>query len=170
VNDRKEIIQIRRYFINDGRITETFTCRTAWRPGNYFLRAYTNWMRNYGEEFYYVKPVRILTLFETVVGPAGPPLPKTFGASIVKITSDRSQYKTREKVSLAINVKEEDDDSGPLYFNFCSRCKAIDRFWGETIERTRNDFKDAPDTYLRPVHPIEKGISIRGVFGTTRQR
>jgi len=37
-----------------------FTIPRSYKPGNYHIRAYTNWMRNAGAEYYFNQPVRIV--------------------------------------------------------------------------------------------------------------
>ncbi|HWA35774.1 MAG TPA: carboxypeptidase-like regulatory domain-containing protein [Cyclobacteriaceae bacterium] len=167
VDSEKKIIDRKTYFINEGRVKGDFNLPDSLAPGNYFLRAYTNWMRNFGEKFFYLKPVRVLTLLERVLGPHQKVLEKTRGASIVKISSDRAQYAKRGKISIEVDVNEEEQEQepGPAVFSIsvvdekqAMNCST------ETIEQTADDFIDPPDPYAQPVYPIEKGISIRGHF------
>ncbi len=37
-----------------------FTIPRSYKPGNYHIRAYTNWMRNAGAEYFFNQPVRII--------------------------------------------------------------------------------------------------------------
>jgi hypothetical protein len=165
INSGKQIVEGKSYFINDGRVNGDFNLPDSLAPGDYYLRAYTNWMRNFGEKFFYVKPVRVLTLSEHVLGPQQKLMEKMPDDSGVKIASDRTQYGKREKISLDVNVGEGEQEPGSAVFSIsvvdekqAMNCST------ESILQTGNDFKDAPDPYARAVHPIEKGISVHGHF------
>jgi hypothetical protein len=54
-----EIIQQHKLFTPDGFTSGHLELSDSVRSGNYLLRAYTNWMRNSGEEFFFHRPLKI---------------------------------------------------------------------------------------------------------------
>ncbi|WP_064197426.1 MULTISPECIES: carboxypeptidase-like regulatory domain-containing protein [Emticicia] len=74
--------------------------------GNYRIRAYTQWMRNFGDSCFYEQIIPIISPKQYVVSAQNFPLKTYF-----KITTDKKAYQKREK----INVKIEGIESK----NFC---------------------------------------------------
>jgi len=60
VDDRKRIVTERNIFIEKGSGFGDFTLEKDIIPGNYTLRAYTNFMRNFGEEFFFKKNITVI--------------------------------------------------------------------------------------------------------------
>ncbi len=54
INSRKEIIEIKRIILSDGFGQGDFILRDTLPEGLYQIRSYTNWMRNFGNDFYFV--------------------------------------------------------------------------------------------------------------------
>jgi TonB-dependent SusC/RagA subfamily outer membrane receptor len=81
-------------------------------PGNYQVRAYTNWMRNFGEAFFFKKEIHV----ENMMG-AKAPEPKSFqpdkldlqffpeGGSLLEDTYSTVGFKTINSTGLGCNVK-----------------------------------------------------------------
>ncbi len=113
--------------------------------GNYYIRAYTKWMRNFAVEDYIYRLVKIINPFENKIdqGPVQEPeeefsqLIPTKGDSFTGIEcfTDKTTYKQREKVDLTVRLNNPDDD----YSNFCvsvAKAAYID---------TNKDFIQIPD-------------------------
>jgi len=135
--------------------------------GNYYLRAYTKWMRNFPVEDYFHKLIKVINPFESVIdiGPNQEPEikyvqlkpPKGNVYNDIECFTDKSIHKQREKVDLTICSKNPDND----YSTFClsvAKAAYID---------TNKQFILIPDnispdeeslTYL----PEFRGISISG--------
>ncbi|MCB0847676.1 MAG: hypothetical protein KDE26_30700, partial [Bacteroidetes bacterium] len=58
------IIAARNIKIVEGKGAGDFELSQDWQPGKYFLRAYTQYMRNYDEGFFFEKPVQVWDAFE----------------------------------------------------------------------------------------------------------
>jgi TonB-dependent SusC/RagA subfamily outer membrane receptor len=54
INSRKEVIEIKRIRLTDGFGHGDFVLRDTLPEGLYQIRSYTNWMRNFGNDFYFV--------------------------------------------------------------------------------------------------------------------
>lgn len=72
-------------------------------PGSYMLRAYTNFMRNFGDDYFFYKVIPILPLEERV-----DPKNTTTHDLGAKITSDTERYGLRKKVTLSFDFEEGD--------------------------------------------------------------
>jgi hypothetical protein len=59
IGSEGELIQQHKLFTTDGFASGQLELSDSIRSGNYLLRAYTNWMRNYGEEYFFHRPLKI---------------------------------------------------------------------------------------------------------------
>lgn len=60
INSETEVIQHHRIFSSDGYASGHISLSDTLTSGNYLLRAYTNWMRNSGEEYFFHKQLTIV--------------------------------------------------------------------------------------------------------------
>ena len=96
--------------IDNGRSTGAFSLpRTA---GTYWIRAYTQWMRNYGVEYFFYKPILILPSDRRVDETAKP----IISDSLLTISPDLPDYKRNSLVSLTLRLK--DTTNRPLAGSF----------------------------------------------------
>ena len=58
-NDKKQILQAK-IAIDSGTGNGSFTIPSSIRTGNYIVRAYTNWMKNFDVHFYFEQPISII--------------------------------------------------------------------------------------------------------------
>lgn len=59
INEKDSIKQSLRLPVNAGLAWGDFTLSDSLKEGNYRIRAYTRWMRNFGEEYFFDKTIRI---------------------------------------------------------------------------------------------------------------
>lgn len=59
IGSKGELIQQQKLFTPDGFASGQLKLADSLSSGNYLLRAYTNWMRNSGEEYFFHRPVKI---------------------------------------------------------------------------------------------------------------
>lgn len=76
----------------------------------YFLRAYTNWMRNYGPNQYFLQPLSILDPYKRIAPEETFTNWKNQGAAI---QADKTQFGNREKVTVTLNVTNDKGQSIP---------------------------------------------------------
>jgi len=131
--------------------------------GNYYIRAYTKWMRNFPVEDYNYKLVKVINPFENNID-QGPiqetekvfnQLIPTKGDSFTGIEcfTDKTTYKQREKVDLTVGLNNPGDD----YTNFCvsvAKAAYID---------TNKYFIQIPDSITSRVNSLEYLPEIRGI-------
>ncbi|MEQ8811671.1 MAG: hypothetical protein RIE59_21560, partial [Imperialibacter sp.] len=135
-------------------------------PGNYSLRAYTNWSRNFGESDYSYWPVPVIGIKEKVTAQPSH-IPKTATDLLVSIFPDRPSYKHRDKITLEISLT--DTIGAPLNGKFT--VSVTDTLQVASItslssmladfEWLQQPMKVMPD---RIEHQIEYGISLKGQF------
>jgi len=141
--------------------------------GNYYLRAYTKWMRNFPVEDYTYSLVKVINPFESIIdqGPIGEPDEKYVYSKPAKgnfyhgieCFTDKSTYQQREKVDLTIRLKELDS----AYSNICvSVAKAAYADTNNYLIQfyDQGSPKETSLTYL----PEFRGISISGKTLATR--
>ena len=59
LNEADSIVAHRKLFINEVNEAGDIEISKDWKPGNYTLRAYTNFMRNYSPEYFFTKSILI---------------------------------------------------------------------------------------------------------------
>ncbi|NDK56756.1 hypothetical protein [Pontibacter fetidus] len=89
--------------LNEGSGNGSFILPATLGSGNYTVRAYTTWMRNFGPEFYFEQPVTIVNTFQTPAMSSTPTLPAYAiqffpeGGNIVAGVSNKVAFKTTDK-------------------------------------------------------------------------
>lgn len=61
--DNKQVLQVKIRLVN-GSGNGSFQLSTSVRSGSYIVRAYTNWMKNFGPELYFHKTVSVVNTFK----------------------------------------------------------------------------------------------------------
>ena len=129
-------------------------------PGNYYIKAYTNWMRNFNEVF--IKPVPIIKLNSFIEPQANTPV-LALGKVKVTLTADKQQYKTRSSVGINVNVS---NDSIPQLANFSvsvvdqSAVAQLNNL--PTIYSLLDKSKAEKASMIRLKYPLEQGITLSG--------
>lgn len=165
-----------KFKLNENSASGYLTIPKTLLSGNYYLRVYTKWMRNFPVEDYSYKLIKVINPFknETATGPIhdldnnflqlNPAKSNSYKG--IECFTGKSIYKPREKVDLTILLNNNDND----YSNFClSVAKA-------PYIGTNDYFIQVPDK----IHPVEKsliylpesrGISISGkIFHTNSSK
>lgn len=140
--------------------------------GNYYLRAYTRWMRNFPVEAYAYKLVKIINPFENNIDQGPIQVPGKFADArnaqaasrqVIECIPDKAVYSQREKVTLTIGYDNPDYDDS----NFCisvAKAAHIDTS-SIPIQFPGQRSSDEPSlTFL----PELRGISISGKIIHTR--
>lgn len=165
INPARKITVSRTLPIDSGFFHGDFILPDTLSPGTYYLRAYTSFSRNFGPENIFVKAVPVVRIKEKIK-------PTTTAGELavangVTIESDRPTYKPREKITLTIRTK--DDEEVPLKAHLSMAVTDVVQvvdlpdqpniLTGYPVnelkkELDRKDFK----------YPVEYGISFPGVF------
>ena len=103
ISTDRDLIIRKKFLIQDGIVVGDFNLPDSLNKDQYFLRAYTNWMRNYGPESYFLQPLTILDPYKRIVPEEAVSTWKNQGVSI---EASPINFGNREKVTLTIRVKD----------------------------------------------------------------
>jgi hypothetical protein len=105
INPEKKITLSKTLKIDSGFFHNDFILSDSLEEGTYYLRAYTNLNRNFGDSTLFVKPISILKITDRVDHTQGKI--ETIEDAQLSITSDKKTYKKREKITLALATKNK---------------------------------------------------------------
>jgi hypothetical protein len=167
INQKKEIILQKAVRIDSAWAACDFRIPPGLPAGNYLLRSYTNWMRNFGDPCFFHKPVPVLNISEK---PEGASLSLTATDSTLWITSDKETYRPREKITLTIHTRNE--NKWPTAANLSvsvTDARQVSAIKEEQNILTGLTLPDLP----RPAvfaYPVEQGIMLSGIFRNDKQK
>lgn len=104
ISPRKEIILEKMLKIENGSAHGDFILPDTLKRGDYYLRAYTNLQRNFGDENLNVKHIPVLGITDKV----DPILGEwdSLSNELIRVESEKPTYSTREKIVLKISKQE----------------------------------------------------------------
>ncbi|RYF65596.1 MAG: hypothetical protein EOO39_24570 [Cytophagaceae bacterium] len=161
INVDKQIIQTRILPIDSGRAANAMLLPTALEPGSYMLRAYTNWMRNYGSSAYFYKPVQVLS-FDKGVGGASPKLVED---DLLHIQLDKAVYQPRSLVNLSLRLDSTSQgERGSFSVSVFDETHSA--FVVEPASIKTVDIAElTPDALaIPPSYAVEQGLTLRGIY------
>ncbi len=171
IDSQKKILHSYSYFIDQGSSFGNIVLPDTMQPGSYFLRSYTRWQRNYGDKYFYIKPIPVLSPMDWPSGTVVSPTPST-GAILVDIKPEKEIYNVREKVSLKVSLKDKDGEA--LSGNFSVSITDLTQV--TPIAGSKNivdEFSNPRNIFmgnLKPFYNIEYGISLRGTVKNEKQK
>ena len=101
-NDRDIVIE-KKFPIRDGIAVGDFYLPDTLNGEKYFLRAYTNWMRNYGPNQYFLQPLSVLNPYKRIINEESISAWTNKG---VALQSDKAVFTQREKVTLTLKLSD----------------------------------------------------------------
>jgi hypothetical protein len=102
ITENRDFVIQKKFPIRDGIVVGTITLPDSLSQEKHFIRAYTNWNKNYGPKHYFTAPLGILSPFQRVEKSE---MKETSTPDRVIITADQSSYGPREKVSLTLHTQ-----------------------------------------------------------------
>lgn len=154
------------YPIKEGVASGDFKLEETLPAGQYYLRAYTNWLLNYGDSTIFIKPLPILNVDENIEFSEGEF--KNIASENISITLGTESFKARENVEVKIHVLDE--NGNPVKSNLSvsvtdavasvplSESKITDP------QSLKVESFDTPNKYFDQItHFMERGISFQGV-------
>lgn len=105
INPERKIVGSKMLQLSDGSSQGEFIIPTHVEAGDYYLRAYTNWMRNFGDENFFLKQIPILKLNDKVSPTNEQAAP--IANEMLFIKSDKEVYAKREKITLNLKVRDD---------------------------------------------------------------
>lgn len=110
ISGDRDIVIAKKFQIRDGIVVGDFYLEDSLSEEKYFIRAYTNWMRNYGPNQYFLQPISILDPYKRI---APEETVTTWVNQGATIKADKSQFGPREKVTITLNVSNEKGQAIP---------------------------------------------------------
>lgn len=162
IDPSRKIIATKILPLDSGLTSGDFSLADTIRSGNYFLRAYTQFQRNFGNKNLRMVPIPVL---KATSKPEYVQETSNLSDKLI-VTTDKPSYTKREKVTLAIKLDEE--ESGPIPGNFsisvtdASQVMQIGNGGG-----IRDQFPIRDDEHVKSPEKlwrVEKGMTIRGQF------
>lgn len=130
------------------------------QEGTYYLRAYTNLRLNFGDSGLFTKPLRILKMTDKVASQGDPVV--TTGKLSIK--PQKRSYKTRERITLEINLADGDPTPANLSISVTDAAQVIALPGEQTISTGfpigSNEIRRIDELEYR----IERGVSFYGQF------
>lgn len=101
INPKNELITRQKHHVDSLHFKGMFTLPAELSLGNYRLRAYTKWMRNFGDSCFYEQIIPIISPKQYITD-------NVATKSAFKVITDKKSYQTREKINVTIEgIKPE---------------------------------------------------------------
>jgi hypothetical protein len=163
ISGERDMVIEKKFQIRDGIVVGDFYLPDSLSEEKYFIRAYTNWMRNYGPNQYFLQPISILDPYKRIAPEETFTSWANQGATI---KSDKAQFGPREKVTVTLNVSNAKGQAIPATLSVgvwdARQVVPVRRTveMGEVL-----DLQGVPESLGldRFSYPVEKSISLSGV-------
>ena len=165
ISSQKKIILSKTIKIDSGLFHGNFILPDSLTSGDYYLRSYTNFNRNLGDSSLYSKTIPILSITEKVKSIQLEP--RESNDNGFEIISSKVNYKPREKITLTIKLKNDEDR--PMASNLSVSITDVAQVAPVQCSATilegfpLKEFNSKSNAYTLP-YPIEQGISFSGRF------
>ena len=104
ISEARDILISKKYPIRDGIVVGDLYLPDSLDGERYFLRAYTNWMRNYGPNQYFMQPLSVLNPYKRIVQEEAQ---QEWSNRGVTLQSDKATFGAREEVNLRLQLRDE---------------------------------------------------------------
>jgi hypothetical protein len=148
--------------IDNAMVTGQARIPSRAKAGDYYLRAYTTWMRNFRSEFIFVKPLKVLNLSESVAAASMEPASATSG---VAISPNKDKYETNERIQLKLAVT--DSAGNPMMANLSVSVTDVLQVSPVPAEKTiihSFPIREAANKSFTPKFKVEYGLCFEGEF------
>ena len=162
ISKERDILLAKKYPIRDGIVVGDLLLPDSLDGEQYYLRAYTNWMRNYGPNQYFMQALPILNPYKRIVASEAFDQWKNQG---VQLQSDKSNFGPREEVSLRLKLSDAKGRPAPATLSVsiwdAEQLVSIRR---EADMGSSLQLSDIPETLgtERFSYPIETRITVNG--------
>jgi len=172
-DSKSDLVFEEKYPIRDGKINGAFELPDSLPPGDYFIKAYTEWMRNYPEKDVYQRAMPVLAKGTNIEAQATQN--RDYGGDLVFDFRDSVFMKEGQKVIL-VTLELLDALDEPLEANFI--LSATDQQFVSSVDNQNNlikgfewlDEESEDPLSINPQYPIEYGITVEGRFTKSKKR
>ena len=162
ISEERDILLAKKYTIRDGIVVGDLQLPDSLDGERYYLRAYTNWMRNYGPNQYFMQPLPVLNPYKRIVASEGISQWTNQG---VNLQSDKVSFGPREEVNLRLQLSDAKGRPAPATLS-------VSVWDAEQLVPIRREKDIQASMQLSPIaeelgtdrfsYPIETSISITG--------
>ncbi|MBW3469024.1 carboxypeptidase-like regulatory domain-containing protein [Arthrospiribacter ruber] len=165
ISSERDIVLKKKFKIENGLAVGEFFLPDTLKQQEYYLRAYTNWNRNYGPDSYFVKALPVVSVYDRVLSADKPDEEK--GEASFTFALDKDKYGKREKVKVEISLTGP--EGRPLAANLSASVK--DTYFSPLFPTgitaiSGMDFVNVPD-HITPEkfsYPLETSWNVEGRF------
>ena len=104
ISNARDILLAKKFPIRDGIVVGDLLLPDSLEGEYYYLRAYTNWMRNYGPNQYFMQALPVLNPYKRIVASE---INEQWTNKGVQLQSDKSNFGPREEVNLRLQLTDE---------------------------------------------------------------
>jgi hypothetical protein len=104
ISDARDILLAKKYPIRDGIVVGDLQLPDSLDGERYYLRAYTNWMRNYGPNQYFMQSLPVLNPYKRIVQEEAQ---MEWSNQGVTLQADKPTFGAREEVNLRLQLRDE---------------------------------------------------------------
>lgn len=104
ISNARDILLAKKFPIRDGIVVGDLLLPDSLEGEYYYLRAYTNWMRNYGPNQYFMQALPVLNPYKRIVPSE---INEQWTNKGVQLQSDKSNFGPREEVNLRMQLTDE---------------------------------------------------------------
>ncbi len=165
INKERDIIFQKKFKIENGQAVGDFLLPPSLAEKEYYIRSYTSWIRNYGPEFYFIKPFPVLELTDRILTGQEQALPET--SKGVTIQTEKEAYGKRELVKIQISVTNE--EGRPVSANLS--VSVTDAAYAAPLQLEPSIYSSLALATVPPSlttekfsYPLEKSLEIKGRF------
>ncbi|WP_111669310.1 TonB-dependent receptor [Algoriphagus litoralis] len=163
ISGERDMVIEKKFQIRDGIVVGDFYLPDSLSEEKYFIRAYTNWMRNYGPNQYFLQPISILDPYKRIAPEETFTSWANQGAAI---KADKAQFGPREKVTVTLNVSNAKGQAIPATLSVgvwdVRQVVPVKR----TVEMGQVlDLQGVPESLGldRFSYPVEKSLNLSGI-------
>lgn len=162
ISSERDLVIEKKFQIRDGIVVGDFYLPDSMAGEKYFLRAYTNWMRNYGPNHYFLQALTILDPYKRIAPDEAISSWENQGAAV---KSDKANFGVREKVTINLKVSDSKGRaiSATLSLGIWDARQLVPVKRSIEIKEAL-DLKGVSETLglERFSYPIEKNLSLKG--------
>lgn len=104
ISNARDILLAKKFPIRDGIVVGDLLLPDSLDGEQYYLRAYTNWMRNYGPNQYFMQALPVLNPYKRIVASE---INEQWTNRGVQLQSDKANFGPREEVNLRLQLTDE---------------------------------------------------------------
>jgi len=165
VNPRGEAVAVGKYSISENRSAGHLSIPSNIPSGNYYLRSYTRWMRNFGARDFSYIPIRVVNPFSKEVAEESPGTGKPSLTSVLKGSPEvltitkTTTYSQGALVDVELTLNEEADSRVQ---NGCLTVVPLGSIDTSALFHQLTSKPDLPEPFQFSFLPDRKGTAISG--------